>query len=47
MLMVGALENNLHPIVEELKRWQDIIGDEYYWDKAEKEAKRDKYSVGV
>lgn len=27
--MVGLDENSLHPIVEELQRWESIIGEHY------------------
>lgn len=27
--MVGLIENNLHSVVEELERWQTIIGNHY------------------
>jgi hypothetical protein len=27
--MVELVENSLHPITEELKRWQSIIGEHY------------------
>jgi hypothetical protein len=28
-LVVEHLENSLHPIVEELERWESIIGEHY------------------
>lgn len=28
--MVGLIQNNLHPIMEELRRWKSIIGIRYY-----------------
>jgi hypothetical protein len=33
--MVELVENNLHPITEELGRWQDIIGEHYIGHKLE------------
>jgi hypothetical protein len=33
---VELVEKSLHPIVEELKRWQSIIGEHYIDNKIEK-----------
>jgi hypothetical protein len=29
LLVVELVENSLHPIVEELERWESIIGEHY------------------
>jgi hypothetical protein len=28
--LVGLLQNNLHPVIEELQRWKGIIGIKFY-----------------
>jgi hypothetical protein len=38
--MVELVENSLHPITEELKRWQSIIGEHYIDHKLEEERNR-------
>ena len=35
--MVEQVENTLHPITEELKRWQTIIGEHYIDHKLEEQ----------
>ncbi|MCW2763750.1 MAG: hypothetical protein JWR85_3951 [Marmoricola sp.] len=35
--LVELLENNLHPVTEELGRWQDIIGEHYIDHKPEEQ----------
>jgi len=37
MLMVEIVENSLHPIAEELERWQGIIGEHYLDYRREKQ----------
>jgi len=34
---VALVENSLHPITEELKRWQSIIGEHYIDHKLEEQ----------
>lgn len=43
LVLVGLVENSLHPLVEELERWQSIIGEHYYAHKLEEERNRLAY----
>ena len=36
-LLVELVENSLHPIVEELERWESIIGEHYLDHKLEEQ----------
>ena len=41
--MVELIENSLHPIIEELEQWQDIIWNDYLEYKYRKEQSKKLY----
>lgn len=47
MLMVDHLQNSLHPLLEEVQRWQNIIGYKYTSDKQHKSSFRSSYYLRV